>query len=134
MRANTLLKVVLCLFILVLAVPAFAQVRATFDMATPFWAGGAKLPAGSYTASSYGEEGSLLQLQNADGSHTVILDCRQSNKLTKGAPQVIFNKYGDADYIAAVHTQTQSVDIMPAGPEKAAAKKGKPQQHAVTGK
>jgi len=134
MRAHTLLKAAICLFILALAVPAFAQVRASFDMSTPFWAGGAKLPAGSYTAQSTGEEGNLLQIKSNDGSHTVILDCRQSNTLTKGAPQIIFNKYGDADYVAAVHTQTQSVDILPAGPEKAAAKKGKPQQHSVAGK
>ena len=134
MRGHSLSKATFCLFILALAVPAFAQVRATLDMSTPFWAGGAKMPPGTYTAQSYGEEGNLLQLQKSDGTHTVILDCRQSNKLTKGAPQIIFNKYDDTDYIAAVQTQTQSVDIMPGGPEKASAKKSKPKQHSVTGK
>jgi len=117
-----------------MAVPVFAQVRASFDMSTPFWAGGAKMPAGSYTIQSIGEEGNLVQLQNNDGSHTVVLDCRQSNTMTKGAPQILFNKYDNTDYLAAVHTQTQSVDIIPVGPEKAAAKKSKPKQHAVTGK
>jgi hypothetical protein len=101
-------------------------------MTSSFYAGNAKMPAGTYTLVPIGEEGGLFQLQNSSGSHAVILETRASSKASTGSTKVLFNRYDKTDYLEAVETSTgNSIDIMPSAAERIAAKKGTAQPHTV---
>jgi hypothetical protein len=90
------------------------------------------MPAGNYTLRQSGADVALFELSNNAGTHSVILETRQSSKTSKGRPEVLFNTYGGTDYLEAVETSTgNSIDIVPQAAEKLAAKKGSPQPHSV---
>jgi hypothetical protein len=112
---------------------SFAQAVAyNFHAPATFYAGNAKMPAGNYTLRQSGEEPSMFELTNKAGSHSVMLETRQSSKTSKGRPEVLFNTYGGVDYLDAVETSDgNSIDIIPQAAEKQAAKKGSPQPHSV---
>jgi hypothetical protein len=113
--------------------PSFAQTIAySFHTSSSFYAGNAKMPAGTYTLRQSQDEPSLYELTNSAGSHSVILETRPSSKASKAKPEVLFNKYGGTDYLEAVETSSgNSIDITPSAAEKLAAKKGSPQPHTV---
>ena len=113
--------------------PSFAQAVAyKFHAPASFYAGNAKMPAGNYTLRQTGDDASMFELTNKAGTHSVILETRQSSKTSKGRPEVLFNTYGGTDYLEAVETSTgNSIDIVPQAAEKLAAKKGSPQPHSV---
>jgi hypothetical protein len=111
---------------------ASAQTSYNFHMSSSFYAGNAKMPAGTYTLRQTDDDPSLFMLQNSAGTHSVVLAARQSTKATKGKPEVLFNRYGTTDYLEAVETSTgSSIDILGDAAEKLAAKKGTPQPHTV---
>jgi hypothetical protein len=113
--------------------PSFAQsIAYSFHISSSFYAGNAKMPAGTYTLRQSGDEPSIYELTNSAGSHSVILETRQSSKTSKGKPEVLFNRYGATDYLEAVETSSgNSIDIVPQAAEKLAAKKGSPQPHTL---
>ena len=125
-----------CALTLMSCLPLMAQAgKVTFTTSFGFYAGGAKLPAGTYTMRPMQEEPNIFVLENASGAHSVMLEGRASSKTTSGSPQVLFNRYGTTDYLEGVETSTgNSVDLETGVAEKAAAKKGSPQSHAVAGK
>jgi hypothetical protein len=117
--------------------PSMAQgtFKATFTTTFSFFAGSAKLPPGTYTLRQSQDEQNVYNLQNSSGTHSVMIEGRQSTKTTSGAPQVLFNKYGTTDYLEGVETSTgNSVDLDTGIAEKIAAKNGSPQSHTVPGK
>jgi hypothetical protein len=113
--------------------PLFAQtVSYNFHAPAAFYAGNAKMPAGNYTLRQTGDDTSLFELSNKAGSHSVMLETRQSSKTSKGRPEVLFNTYGGMDYLDAVETSDgNSIDIIPQAAEKQAAKKGSATPHSV---
>jgi hypothetical protein len=120
---------------LMACLPAMAQVKVTFAMTSSFYAGNAKLPAGTYTLRQMEDDPNAFNLQNSSGSHTVLLEGRPSTKTTTGNPVILFNKYGTMDYLEGVETSTgNSVDIETSKAEKIAAKTGSPQPHTVPAK
>jgi hypothetical protein len=115
--------------------PAIAQIKVTFTMSSSFYAGSAKLPPGTYTLRQMQDDPDAFSLQNTAGTHTVLLEGRQSTKTTTGNPVILFNKYDGVDYLEGVETSTgTSVDINTGIAEKIAAKKGSPQPHTVPAK
>ena len=108
-----------CALTLMSCLPLMAQMtKVTFTTSFSFYAGGAKLPAGSYTMRQMQDEPSLFVVEN-----------------TSGNPQVVFNRYGTTDYLEGVQTSTgTSVDLETGVAEKAAAKKGSPQSHTLPAK
>ncbi len=57
-------------------------------------------------------EPSVFVVENASGPHSVIVEGRPSSKTTSGNPQLVFNRYGTADYLEGVETSTgTSVDL-----------------------
>jgi hypothetical protein len=113
--------------------PLFAQsIAYSFHTSSSFYAGNAKMPAGTYTLRQSGDEPSIYELTNSAGSHSVILETRASSKTSKAKPEVLFNKYAGVDYLEAVETSNgNSIDFAPSSAEKLAAKKGSPQPHTV---
>jgi hypothetical protein len=113
--------------------PSFAQsIAYNFHMSSSFYAGNAKMPAGTYTLRQSGDEPSIYELTNSAGSHSVILETRASSKTSKNKPEILLNKYGGTDYLEAVETSTgNSIDFETSAAEKQAAKKGSPQPHTV---
>jgi hypothetical protein len=111
---------------------ASAQNAFNFQMSSSFYAGNAKMPAGSYTLRQSTDDANMFTLQNKAGTHTVVLEGRQSSKASKGKPEILFNRYGETDYLEGVETSTgNSVDISGGAAEKLAAKKGTAQPHTV---
>jgi hypothetical protein len=120
---------------LMACLPAMAQVKVTFAMTSSFYAGNAKLPAGTYTLRQMQDDPNTFNLQNSAGTHTVLLEGRPSTKTTTGNPVILFNRYGTMDYLEGVETSTgNSVDIETSKAEKIAAKTGPPQPHTVPAK
>jgi hypothetical protein len=111
---------------------ASAQTSFSFHMSSSFYAGNAKMPAGTYTLRQSDEDANTFSLQNGAGTHSVILEGRQSSKASKGKPEILFNRYGTTDYLEGVETSTgNSIDIMGGAAEKLAAKKATAQPHTV---
>jgi hypothetical protein len=134
MKNAGILAVVMGVMTLLGGLPASAQVNYSFDAPSSFYAGNAKMPPGAYTLRQTGEQ-NIYELQSASTPHSVMLVTRQSSKTAKGRPEVVFNKYGDTDYLEGVATSTgDSVAIDPSAAEKIAAKKATAQPHSVTTK
>jgi hypothetical protein len=111
---------------------ASAQTAFNFKMSSSFYAGNAKMPAGTYTLRQSEDDANTFTLQNSAGTHTVVLEARQSSKASKGKPEILFNRYGTTDYLEAVETSTgNSIDISGGAAEKLAAKKATAQPHTV---
>ena len=90
------------------------------------------MPAGNYTLRQTGDDASMFELTNKAGTHSVMLETRQSSKTSKGRPEVLFNKYGGTDYLEGVETSSgDSIDIQVSAAEKMAAKKGTATPHTV---
>lgn len=112
--------------------PALAQTAVNFKMPSSFYAGNAKMPAGTYSLRQTQADQNLYELTNSSGTHSVILETRQSSKTSTKGPQVLFNRYDKTDYLEAVESNTgNSVDIIPSAAEKIAAKKATAQPHTV---
>ena len=112
--------------------PSFAQTSYNFHAPSGFYAGNAKMPAGTYTLRQSQEDPQMWELSNSSGSHSVLLETRESSKVSKGKPEVLFNKYGAMDYLEGVEASSgNSIDIQVSDAEKMAAKKGSPTPHTV---
>lgn len=104
-----------------------------FKMKSSFYAGNAKMPAGSYTLTQVQGEHNAYTLENSAGTHSVIVLTRTSSKKPKGSSdEVLLNRYGTTDYLEGVETPNgNSIDILPGDAEKIAAKKAAPQPHTM---
>jgi len=109
--------------------------KVTFTAPFSFYAGGAKLPPGTYTVRQSQDDQNMFNIQNSAGTHTVLLEGRPSSKTAKANPEVLFNRYGTTEYLEGVETSTgNSIDLETGIAEKVAAKKGSPESHTVPGK
>jgi hypothetical protein len=126
-----------CVISLLSSLPLMAQgtFKVTFSAPFTFYAGGAKLPAGTYTISQSQDDQNMFTIQNSAGTHTAILEGRQSSKKSNGNPEISFNRYGTTEYLEGVATSAgNSTDFETGIAEKNAAKKGSPQSHTVPAK
>ncbi len=139
MKKITAVVFVTCMMILMASVPVMAQdmgLKANFSMSTSFYAGGAKLPAGSYSIRQSQEDSSVYVVQNSSGSHQVLMVGQSSSATAgNGKADIVFNRYGTAEYLVGADTATgTSVSFDTGIAEKMAAKKGTPQKHTVPAK
>jgi hypothetical protein len=136
MRKTNILTLAAGVIALMSCLPTMAQsLNVTFTTPFSFYAGGAKLPPGTYTVRQHQEDPNIFEVQNASGTHSVLVEGRQSTKTTSGSPQVTFNRYGTTEYLEGVVTaNANSVDLETGVAEKVAAKKGSPQSHTVAAK
>lgn len=92
--------------------PVMAQIadgaNMTFTTAFPFYAGNAKMPAGSYRISATDILDDELQIQSLDGKYAAFVDFipTQSEQPHKRS-DVTFHRYGDTDYLNRIWIQGQ---------------------------
>jgi hypothetical protein len=94
--------VVLGVAIALCAMPALAQFEngVTFDAPFAFHAGEASMPAGTYRVSQPDSNLAVLQIQDADGSHTAFVQFRAVDKQTAPSEtEVGFKTYGEVDFL-----------------------------------
>src|SRR5207244_13275108 len=96
---NTLKKLIvgMGLVSILCAIPAMAQIAnsVTFDAPSAFYAGNAKMPAGSYRVTQPDADTNLLLIEDAKGSHSVFVDYELGSSDARNASiGFTFNKYG----------------------------------------
>jgi hypothetical protein len=121
------------------AIPTVAQIsnKVTFDAPFAFYAGNAKMPAGSYTITQPSVDDNLLLIEDTTGSHSVYVEY-VVNSLDNPHPQsdVTFNKYGKADFLTLIWIQGQDsgMQILPSKAEQNAAKAAAAERHSLLAK
>ena len=119
------------------AVSAVAQIsnRVTFDAPSAFYAGNAKMPAGSYTVTQPDPDSNLLLIENASGSHSVFVEYVVDSSDSPHAQSIVtFNKYGNVDFLSAICLQGRKseMQISPSKVEQNAAKAAAAEKHTLS--
>jgi hypothetical protein len=138
---NTLKKLIVPMGLLsvLCAIPTMAQIsnRVTFDAPSAFYAGNAKMPAGSYTVTQPDPDNNLLLIEDANGSHSVFVEYVVASSDTPHAQSdVTFNKYGKVDFLSAIWVEGQNseMQILPSKVERNAAKAAAAEKHSLSAK
>ena len=121
------------------AIPAMAQIAnsVTFDAPSAFYAGNAKMPAGSYRVTQPDADNNLLLLESASGSHSVFVEYEVvSSNTPHTQSDVTFNKYGKADFLSLIWVQGENsgMQILPSKAERNAAKAAAAESHSLSAK
>lgn len=122
----------------VLAVmPLAAQIVGGVDFKTsfPFYAGNAKMPAGSYKLSQSDIDANVLLLESNDGVHSAFVDFTPTHS-AQPHPQsdVTFHKYGGTEYLNRVWVEGEryGMEVQPTKAEAKAAANGTVVEHSLT--
>jgi hypothetical protein len=111
--------------------------KVTFDAPSAFYAGNAKMPAGSYTATQPNVDDNLLLIEDGSGSHSVFVEFVVAPSDTPQAQtDVTFNKYGNVEFLGAIRIQGQNseMQILPSKAEQTAAKTADAEKHSLSAK
>jgi hypothetical protein len=138
---NTVKKLIVLMGLLsvLCAIPAMAQIanKVTFDAPSAFYAGNAKMPAGSYTVTQQDGDDSLLLIEGAGGSHSAFVEYVVAPTDTpRPQTNVTFNKYGTAEFLSAIWIQGRNseMQILPSKAEQNAAKAAAAEKHSLSAK
>jgi len=138
MKTFQKLTVLMSMLCLLSAIPAMAQIdnRLTFQAPFTFYAGNAKLPAGSYTVTQPDDNAELLLIESADGSHSVFVEyVADGSDTAPSKTEVTFNKYGNADFLSRISVAGQnSMQILASKAERNAAKAAAAEKHSLSAK
>ena len=139
MNTSKKLLVLMALLSVVYAIPTMAQIstKVTFDAPSAFYAGNAKMPAGSYTATQPNIDDNLLLIEDAGGSHSVFVEFVVAPSDTPQAQtDVTFNKYGNVEFLGAIRIegQTSEMQILPSKAEQNAGKSASAAKHSLSAK
>jgi hypothetical protein len=137
---KTLLKVAVATVALTLGstLPALAQIDDGLGFTTsfPFYAGNAKMPAGSYRITQTDIDASDLQIQSADGKYSAFVDFIPMHAEEPHAhSDVTFHKYGDVEYLNRIWVvgQRYGMKVEPTKAEAKVASTTAAAGHTVTG-
>ena len=132
------LTVFMSMLCLLSAIPAMAQVdnRLTFQAPFTFYAGNAKMPAGSYTVTQPDDNADLLLIESADGSHSVFVEyVADGSDTAPSKTEVTFNKYANGDFLSRISVEGQnSMQILASKAERNAAKAAAAEKHSLSAK
>ena len=138
---NTVKKLIALMgFLSVLcAIPTMAQIpnKVTFDAPSAFYAGKAKMPAGSYSVTQPNADDNLLLIEDSSGSHSVFVEYVVAPSNTPHAQSdVSFNKYGTVDFLGTIWIQGRNseMQILPSKAEQNAAKAANAEKHTLSAK
>src|ERR1700722_6829255 len=140
-KMNTLKKLILGMGLVsvLCAIPAMAQIAnsVTFDAPSAFYAGNAKMPAGSYRLTQPDADSNLLLLESASGSHSVFVEYEVVSSETRHTQSdVTFNKYGNVDFLSAIwfEGRKSEMQILPTKFEQNTAKAATAEKHSLSAK
>jgi hypothetical protein len=117
--------------------PLAAQIDNGVDFTTsfPFYAGNAKMPAGSYKITQSNVDESILKIQSNDGVHSAFVDIIPTHS-AQPHPQsdVTFHKYGDTEYLNRIWVEGQEygMKVDPAKAEMKAAANANVVEHSLS--
>lgn len=136
---NTLKKriVLMGLVSVLCAIPSIAQIANSvkFDAPNAFYAGNAKMPAGSYTVTQPDLNDNLLLIEDANGSHSAFVEYEVlTSNTSHDRSDVTFNQYGKVDFLNAIWIQGEDSEmrILPSKAETNAAKAATAQKHSLS--
>jgi hypothetical protein len=137
MNNSKKMLVLMALLSVMYAIPTMAQIstKVTFDAPSDFYAGNAKMPAGSYTATQPNIDDNLLLIEDAGGSHSVFVEFVVAASNTPQAQtDVTFNKYGNVEFLGAIRIEgeTSEMQILPSKAEQNAAKATDAEKHSLS--
>jgi hypothetical protein len=117
--------------------PLAAQIANGVDFTTsfPFYAGNAKLPAGSYKITQSDMDESILQIQSNDGVHSALVEFIPTHSAQPHPhSDVTFHKYGDTEYLNRVWVQGQEygMKVDPTKAETKAAANANVAEHSLS--
>jgi hypothetical protein len=120
------------------AIPTMAQInpKVKFDAPAAFYAGDAKLPAGSYTVSVPNEDDKYLLIQSIDASHSAIVEYELTSSDTpQTKSDVTFNKYGETEFLSQVWVEGEDsgMQVLPSKAEQDAAKAAVAEEQSPSG-
>jgi hypothetical protein len=140
-RMNTLKKLIVLIGSLSVlwAIPTMAQItnRVTFDAPAAFYAGNAKMPAGSYTVTQPNADDNMLLIEDAGGSHSAFVEYVIAHSETPHAQSdVTFNKYGNVEFLSAIWVdgRKSEMQILPSKAEQNATKAAAAEKHSLSAK
>jgi hypothetical protein len=118
-------------------VVANAQITDAVDFKAPgsFICGDTTLPAGSYSARPWSEDPSVLEISNAAGTHSVLVDTETTSSETPAkSTGVVFAKYGSQLVLKQIVLAKQKTGygIISKHAEKKAAQAGPPTKQSVS--
>jgi len=138
---NTLKKLIvgMGLMSVLCAIPAMAQIANSviFDAPSAFYAGNAKMPAGSYTVTQPDADTNLLLIESASGSHSVFVEYEVVSSNTPHVKSdVTFNKYGNVDFLSAIWVEGRKseMQILPSKFEQNTARAAAAEKHTLSAK
>jgi hypothetical protein len=114
--------------------PLAAQIADGVDFTTsfPFYAGNAKMPAGSYKITQSDVNESILQIQSNDGLHSALVEFIPTQSAQPHShSDVTFHKYGDTEYLNRVWVEGQEYG-MKVDPTKAKTKAAANAEHSLS--
>ena len=136
---NTLKKLIVGMGLMLIlgAIPSMAQIDngVTFEARSAFYAGNAKMPAGSYKLTQPDVDANLLLLESADRSHSVFVEYEIVPSDTPHAQSdVTFNKYGKVDFLNAIWIQGRNseMQVVPSKFEQNTAKAAAAEKHTLS--
>ena len=136
MKALPKLTVLMSMVFLLSAIPTMAQIdnSVTFEVPFAFYAGNAKMPAGSYTVTQPDDNAELLLIESADGSHSVFVEYVADGSGTRPSKtEITFNKYANADFLSRISVEGQnSMQILASKAERNAAKATAAEKHSLS--
>jgi hypothetical protein len=117
--------------------PLAAQILDGVDFTTsfPFYAGNAKLPAGSYKITESDMDESILQIQSKDGAHSALVEFIPTHSAqTHPHSDVTFHKYGDTEYLNRIWVEGQryGMKVDPTKAETKAAANANVVEHSLS--
>jgi hypothetical protein len=136
---NTLKKLIVAMGLMsaLCAIPAMAQIAnsVTFEAPFAFYAGSARMPAGSYRLTQPDADSNLLLLESASGSHSVFVEYEVvSSEARHAQSDVTFNKYGNVDFLSAIWVEGRKsgMQILPSKFEQNTAKAATAEKHSLS--
>jgi hypothetical protein len=117
--------------------PLTAQIVNGVDFTTsfPFYAGNAKMPAGSYKITQSDIDASMLQIQSNDGVHSAFVDIIPTHSAQPHPhSDVTFHKYGDTEYLNRIWVEGQEygMKVDPTKAEMKAAANANVVEHSLS--
>jgi hypothetical protein len=109
--------------------PAYAKSLGGLRAQVPFdfHIGDKMVPSGDYTVAAANDDGSALRIRSASGREcaTTLANAKQAKVNAKSSPRLVFHKYGEQYFLAAVWGDGETGREIPESGRERALRKGR---------